>query len=437
MQVYSNAMKNAPQITNTWGCITTIIDYIFQDFAPMDFTKIETYDDGVAKLTFDGVNNPLVIGQKIIVTGTANYNKTFRVTDIDSTNTIATVENKSIIKGTASETGAFKMKVENCVLTKAYGSAAEQKIMIKFKNGWNLRIDDRPIGNLLTPNVTWNDTWAKFARIAIAENSNGIDNLSGIQIPYNSSYPSLNINPVNDLVGNSIFIYNTNNYIVNNLSTSNLSTTTNFYNAKWFILCDENFFYMVMTSRSANNSGYYGYRNFLVSEYDSFYSSTGKGMMLNACAPTDNIPKYNTSTWAGNTDSQGKLFFNNGIYAQQYNMWMYDDSMVNYDKATTSPMFNLGNTGVISGTNLSSQIPLTRNVNILCNVLVTSGVNTHKGIIPKLTWICTQYPTYSDVMGTMFIHGDDKYFILLLYYATSNIIDNNHVKGLVRMRIPT
>lgn len=438
MQVYSNTMKDAPQLTNTWGSVTTILDFIFQDFAAMDFTKIETYDNGIAKITYNQTTNPLVLGQTIVVSGTVNYNKAFLVTAINSDGTIATVENISVVLGTASETGTFKMKLEACPVKKLYGGAAEQKMVVQFKNGWVCRVDDRPIGPLLTPTVTWTDDKPKFARIAIAEGSTGVDSLTGQQIPYNSTMPTLNIAPVNDYVSNSVFLYNSSAANVISLNLANASTVANFNKPLWWIVVDDNFmWFSVAIDNSTAASAQTCVRQFMVSEYDSWYSSSGKGMSLYAYQSQNNIPKYTQTDWRMNTDGDNVPF----RYATtQFNAYMYDDSMLPgaYLSFGIYPMFYQGTSGPTSGSSSTgaNQVPLINNKVILCDTSYMNGQNNIRGTNKYLTWVSTTWSDPERLYGRIYSLENNRYFIVHQYYSTSDPNSANANKGLIRLKVP-
>lgn len=446
MQVYSNAMKNAPQLTNTWGSVTTILDFIFQDFEALDFSKIETYDNGVAKITYNSTTDPLIACQTINVTGTANYNKQFLVVSLDVTNptsAIAIVENKSIVKGTETEDGAFKMKIENCKLTKMFGGATDQRIVFKLKNGWHVRIDDRNIGPLLTPQITWNDTHVKFARFAVAEGSNGIDSLTGTQIPYDSRMPTLNINPVNDYVGTAILPYNMSGYNCTTLTLNNASIATNYYRPSWFIVTDENFFWMAVMSDTVSNTAAAStsVRNIMVSEYDSWYSDTGKGISIYGYTTSSNEPKYNSTQWRGNTDSNNVIFkFTNS--GDQLNSWVYDDSIQSYITASIYPILNctIGSGNIISGSSSTSGATVVqpvRNVTILSDTIYTNTFSNPRGTDKYLKWVCTQWVLSSRDYGKCYHHDNERFFIVQQYYSAADVNYPSTAKGLIKLKVPS
>lgn len=441
MQVYSNAMINAPQLSNTWGSITAILDFIFQDFAQMNFTKIEAYDNGIAKITYNQTTDTLVLGQTINVTGTINYNKEYLVTAISTDGLTATIENRSILKSTAPETGAFKMKLTACPVTKLYGSAADQRIVFQLKNGWVARFDDRPLGPLLTPTVVWSDDRGKFARVALAQGSANMDSLTGMQIPYNSSMPSLNIAPVNDYVGIAGLLYNCPGN-TSNIFQPNLVTATNYYRPSWNIVVDDNFFWfnVMIDNTSIQTNAATFTRNIMISEYDSWYSSTGKGMSLYAYSTQlQNDTKYNATSWNFSVDNSNILF--KAPNSTQINTWLYDDSLTSntYIPFALASLFNTCSLAFYSGSpSATTSINLTSNKVIISDTILLNSTNNIRGTNRYLTWIATQWDDASKerLYGKIYNLENNRYFIVHQYSNTTDPNSTSIARGLIKLKVP-
>lgn len=443
MQVYSYTMKDAPQLSNDWGVITKILDFIFQDFAPIEFTKIESFDSGIARITYDQDTNILILGQLINITGTVNYNKKFLITKINTDGT-ALIENRSISMETEPEIGNFQLKLDDCPIKKLYGGADDQRTIIQFENGWVARFDDRDIGPLLNPPITYPNDRGKYARVAIAEGSEGKDSLIGKQLPYNETMPTLNIAPVNEYCANSVLLYNCSSYNVSGLFATNTNTSNNFFRPKWWIIVDKNFMWFTVSSETSVNinNSIEANRNIIISDYDSFYSSTKKGMALYAYSPINiNNSKYNDTSWTAalNTDAANVIF--KSSYSVQYNSFMYDDSFTSqYATFIVTPTFNVGPfSNLLSGSSSNTgNIPYFKNNHILSDTMLVNSSNNIRGTNRYLYWICTRFndPTGGKLYGKLFFHENENYFIIHQYSSYADVNNVNNARGLIKLEVP-
>ncbi|WP_263577029.1 hypothetical protein [Acinetobacter pseudolwoffii] len=174
---------NAPQLTNTWGCMIDVLDAcLVTGFGSIVISSL-TISDGVATAVFNS-NHSFKQFQVVEISGSSNseVNKEFKILGLTA-NTIDFLINipDQVISGNLSA------KLASAGWTKAF--SGDQKAVYQAKdklvNPYFLRVD-----NALDP--VYGATYTKFAKVGILETCGGIDDLSGNQAPYDPSNPNKN-----------------------------------------------------------------------------------------------------------------------------------------------------------------------------------------------------------------------------------------------------
>lgn len=267
--------KNAPQITNNWGAITPVLDACLVTGFSEQVVKSVEIDSKIVKLIFDEPTDFLLY-QVIEVSGSdlEAINGEFRITRIsqDTREVYYELETSSSYVTTG---GYVIAKLASLGWEKAYegvGKGAYRSTNEKLNTRPYLRVVDGALDN-------YNTTYLKYARVGIVEDMTGIDNLAGVQAPYDSAYPNRNWETT--MIGSTAYYgwakwYYT--WVSNNYGTSyNLSQTAANGNRDWLIVGDSDRFYFIVSPNSDTvNTNYrliYGF-----GAYDTFirndYSNT-------------------------------------------------------------------------------------------------------------------------------------------------------------------
>lgn len=426
MRLYSSNMHDAPQLKNpTWGDFNKVFNYILDDSVDWTCTSVETIDDTLIKITYDTTTIKLIEGQSIVISDTANYNKEYVISDIATDGAICI--NLSITKGTLTEVGTFKFKRPACGLKRLFGGVSDQRTVVQFKSGCVMRVDDRPIGNLLTPNVTWLDTWHNFARVAIAESSDGLDNLKGKQMPYLPTQPTLNIMPSGKLIGNAIILYTIGQYNQTGLNVVVQNKATD--NIEWTILADEKLI-VISISRHINSTGYPTNRTYFFGDIFSTNPKFKYDQMLYTCRPSvNNNPAYDIA-WNINTDTHTRFFLVNTAYNTS--------SIMDVDSTTSTD-------GVYSNGGIQCRQSYTSGTNngyiynnlILTDTYITNDRNL-KAVIKDIKLISNNLSnndnyTYGKVIKDI---DGQLYKFMMCFYSDNAQTSANHVRYMVKINIP-
>lgn len=169
---------NAPQLSNTWGCLIDVLDAcLVNGFGPTIISSLNI-TDGVATATFNN-NHSFKQFQVIEISGADEplVNKEFKVLGL-TRNTIEFV----VDLPDQVATGSMVAKLASAGWDKVY--SGEQKAVYQAKdkvlNPYFLRVD-----NSLDP--AYNTNYAKYAKVGVLEACSGIDDVSQNQTPFDTS----------------------------------------------------------------------------------------------------------------------------------------------------------------------------------------------------------------------------------------------------------
>lgn len=174
---------NAPQLSNTWGCMIDLLDAcLVTGFGAQAVVNI-VISDGVGIATF---NNSHSIKQFQVVefSGASEpaLNSEFKVLGLTA-NTIEFL----IDLPDQTVTGAISCKLAPLGWTKAFSGTQKAVYQAKdtVSNPYYLRVDN-------SRDPVYTDTYAKFAKVGILESCAGIDDISGNQAPFDPALPTKN-----------------------------------------------------------------------------------------------------------------------------------------------------------------------------------------------------------------------------------------------------
>lgn len=174
---------NAPQLTNTWGCMIDVLDACLVTGFGSQLVSSLVIEDGVATATFGGSHNFKQF-QVVEISGANEtiLNGEFKILGL-SANTIEFL----IDLPDQGATGTISCKLASLGWTKAFSGTQKAVYQAKNKiaNPYFLRVD-----NSCDPVYT--DSYAKFAKVGMLDACTSIDDLTGNQAPFDPSNPNKN-----------------------------------------------------------------------------------------------------------------------------------------------------------------------------------------------------------------------------------------------------
>ncbi len=181
---YNSGMQGAPQLANAWGDMTALLDAVLVDGFNLRTVDSLTFADGIATarvnaghlylvdqvLTIAGANQPEYNGE-VRVLSTTSLEFTFAVTGTPVT----------------PATGTISVKVAPLNFERAFSATNKRAYRSKnvLSNRPFLRVD-----NSLDPAYT--TTYAKKAKVLMAENMSDVDTVVGAQAPFDPLRPLQN-----------------------------------------------------------------------------------------------------------------------------------------------------------------------------------------------------------------------------------------------------
>jgi len=187
VKYFHSGMTGAPQITNNWGDLVTMLDACLVNGFALKAIDTLTSTAGIATATISA-GHAYQVGQVVEVFGAdqPEYNGEVRVLTTTSTSFAYAVTGTPVSPATSAT--SLSAKVAPLGWKKAF--AGTHKAAYRSKNPASpqnlLLIDD----GLKTPGYT--TTWAKWANVGIVEDLADIDTIVGAQAPFDPNKPTQN-----------------------------------------------------------------------------------------------------------------------------------------------------------------------------------------------------------------------------------------------------
>ena len=187
VKYFNSGMTGAPQISNNWGDLVTMLDACLINGFALKAIDTLTCADGIATATISS-GHAYQREQVVQVSGAVQpeYNGQFRV--IATTTTTFTYAVAGTPASPATTATSLSVKVAPLGWEKPF--AGTNKAAYRSKNPQspqNLLLIDN---SLKTPSYT--TTWAKWANVGIVEDLSDIDTIVGAQAPYDPNNPTQN-----------------------------------------------------------------------------------------------------------------------------------------------------------------------------------------------------------------------------------------------------
>lgn len=186
---YTNA--DAPQLTNDWGVLIPVLDAcLVTGFSTKVVTSV-SISDKVVQLIYDSA--PGYYQYQVITVVGANdeqLNGDFRITKVSANGLSVYYELQDSIS-TTSSSGYITTKLTPLGWEKPY-EGVNKAAYRSSNDSLNTRPYLRVLDGLPSNYGTTSNNYAKFARVGIVEEMTSIDNLFGVQSPYDATLPDKN-----------------------------------------------------------------------------------------------------------------------------------------------------------------------------------------------------------------------------------------------------
>ena len=267
VKYFNSGMAGAPQISNNWGDLVTMLDAcLINGFALMAIDTL-TCIDGVATASISA-GHAYRPEQVIEIAGAdqPEYNGQFRV--IDATATTFTYALTGAPVSSATSATSLSVKIAPLGWEKAFAEA--NKAAYRSQNPASpqnlLLIDD----SLKTPGYTTG--WAKWANGGIVEDMLDIDTIVGAQAPFDPNNPTQNWKQVQANQWGWYKWFHARQSGYENYGDSGGG------NRNWVLIGDDRLFYLFVTN--AAGFGWYGRNCYCFGDITSFKPGDNYGTVL-------------------------------------------------------------------------------------------------------------------------------------------------------------
>lgn len=232
---FSFGNTNAPQLSNSWGCMIDVLDACLVTGMGSQLVSTLVAKDGVATATF-GTSHNFKQFQVIEISDAEQqiFNGEHKVLGVTS-NTIEFVVNSP----DTIATGTISCKLASLGWTKAFSGTQKAVYSAKDRtaNPYFLRVD-----NSLDP--VYNTNYAKYAKVGILDSCTGIDDLTGNQTPFDPTKPSRNWKGEGAYNGWYKWRHATTNSVVGNAYSTEIQPPQE-GNRPWVLIGTKDSFYLI------------------------------------------------------------------------------------------------------------------------------------------------------------------------------------------------
>ena len=257
VKYFSSGMAGAPQVSNNWGDLVTMLDACLVNGFALKAIDSLTFANGIATATITS-GHAYLPDQVVLIDGAEQpeYNGQFRV--LTTTATTFTYAVTGTPASPATTTTSLTAKVAPLGWEKPF--AGTHKAAYRSKNPQSpqnmLLIDN----SLKTPG--YNTSWAKWANVGIVEDLADIDTIVGAQAPYDPNYPTQNWKQVKANQWGWYKWYHAHQHGYDSYGDGGGG------NRNWVLIGDDRIFYLFLTLQAGFN--WYGRAGYCFGDITSF-----------------------------------------------------------------------------------------------------------------------------------------------------------------------
>ena len=392
-------MPGAPVITNGWGDLVTMLDAVLVN--GFNLTQLDniTAADGICTAT-SSVGHQFVPGQILALDGAneSAFNTEVKVIEAPTPNTF-TFAAPDGAPATATTAATLQAKVAplgwECPFSEGYKRAYRSKN--PKSNRHFLRIDNSDLTQ-----DGYGENWARWARVGMVEHMTGIDEMSGLQAPFDASSTSKNWEKTGT--------YNYGWFKWRYSKKIGAETKGNLGSKKidWRVVGDDFFFHLLVYAESYIN---YGFQRQGYAFGDTSVASDGYNTLLIASEVKDsywagesNIGQVTGGGFASDTDTGiGKTIFQESG-----------------DGSTYLRLIAPYHLGYASGNNVNAKIK--EEIAIL-PIHVFDGDHRVRGAAPGVYFVIGSFPantTQDKTIMRYMINGEEREILFLSSSSSSS-----------------
>jgi len=403
VKYYANTMQGAPQLTNDWGCMTALLDAVLVTGFNLKTIETLTSDAGVATANIPA-GHLYWVGQVLAISGAdqSEYNGEVRVVAVTTSTFTYAITGTPVSPATgASITSKVAPLGWEIAFTATNKRAYRSKNVLS--NRPYLRVDDS-----LDPAYT--TTYAKKAKVTMAQGMSDIDTFVGARAPFDSANPSQNEGASGS--GNTVVDGWYKWYYARAGGNGHDEYGPAVYNRPWAVVGDDRGFYIF---NEGGDSGGLGGKCF--TDFESYRSADGFNTILcaqdaylgaNAYASQLDSEGYQSSDWRSRfprtLDGTGKILMRS--YLQIGN---------NVNPSFTSLNTNNGQT--TSGYSTGISWPNGPDYSMILHPTLLRETSHLRGRMPGMFWVHNDSPSFNHLDTISGVAGYPGRTFLLLKVA--------------------
>lgn len=397
-----SGMAGAPVLSNNWGDMTALLDACLNTGFNLRPVVSITRDGATAtaKLT---TGHGFVVDQVIAVSGCEQpeYNGEFTVIAITSDTVSFAVSGEPATPATTSSNITMKVAPLGFEIAFTGTNKRVYRSPNPKSNRHFLRVD-----NSLPDGYT--TTWAKYARVTIAEGMSDIDTFVGARAPYDPALPTKNEIPSG--AGNTIMAGWFKWFHARSGSTKS-SGDNGAYGRGWVLIGDDRGFFL------ANSSGYTLESRVLYSfsDFDSFKAGDGYCSILTA---SEDYYAANNSYWSYAWDEARSTASNESIGK----ICLRNHTQVGLPARLGLLSLNDGNAQSISGRSTYIPFPNGPDYGLILHPIYlreTADGGHLRGVLPGVYWVHQSQPLqHLTVIDSIPGYPGRKFLIVTLAYSS-------------------
>lgn len=381
VKYYTNLMQGAPQLANTWGCMIPLLDAClvtgFNEAAVSSISRV----GNIATVSIDA-GHSYQVNQVLAIAGAdqIEYNGEFRVLSVTATTFTCTITGTPVTPSTGA---AITVKVAPLGFEKVFSGT--DKGVYRSKNV----LSNRPylrVDNSKAPQ--YNDTWAKKARVGIAQNMSDIDTVVGAQAPYDPLLPNKNWETTGDTDSVNVVDGWYQWYYARRIEGYDDRTPPANWDRPWVLVGDDRGFYLFNEQDLYANDSVKGRGGYCFTDFDSYRQSDSFNTLL---AASDFHASVSSGPPAG-----GAATYNNFNRSLDFTgkILMRDHTLLGGNQRVGITSLNTNNGQTVSGrvTGIPFPNPVDNSLILHPTFLMQESGKGLRGKLPGLMWVHNDNP---------------------------------------------
>lgn len=402
VKYFHSNMQGAPQLTNAWGDMVAVLDAcLVTGFNTKTVTSL-TSAAGIATAGI-AAGHLFEVGQVISVNGASQseYNGEVRVLSVT--------------------TNALTYPITGTPVSPATGTISAKAAPLGFEiafTGTNKRVyrsanpqSNKPylrVDNSLDPAYT--TTYAKKAKVTMAEGMSGIDTFVGARAPFDAALPTKN--EVGTGSGGSVVDGWHKWYYARNTGGSGDSTAPEVFDRNWVLVGDDRGFYLF----NELGLGYRGRGGYCFTDFESFRQGDAFNSLM--CATDANVGA--NSAPAGLYTDASNWFPKSMEFTGK--VLMRDHTQVGGNQRVGFVSLNTNNTALVSGYDGNIPWPNPADYGLILHPIYLNqeGSKGLRGKLPGIMWVHNVQPLADMVVVDNVVgYPGRKFLIVKMAYASS------------------